>query len=98
MQWLVEAGGLEVEGVENESLELMMTKYEGMHAEALETFRNEAGVIEGVRGFRLVRRNRELDPCPRFEQGGPWSCVPVCFSPAPARGFGMPADAAVALV
>jgi hypothetical protein len=84
LQWLVEDGYLEVEGVEGESLELMMAKYACMNDQALEAFRNEEGIIEGVKGFRLVRQRRAPGSHPPFEadpMNHPWQCVEVCPCP-----------------
>lgn len=54
----MEEGILEVEGVKDESVDVMMAKYHEMDEESLRNFENQDGVVEGVEGFRLLRRPR----------------------------------------
>eukprot|EP00892_Ulva_mutabilis_P012129 jgi/Ulvmu1/9289/UM050_0038.1 len=61
IKWTVQDGVLEVEGVSGETPEQMETKYEGVQAHEISTWIND-GIVENVKGFRLVRKLRGQQP------------------------------------
>lgn len=75
---IVEEGILEVEGVDGESVDVMMAKYLEMDPESLRNFENADGVVEGIGGFRLLRAARQDES--KFPDVPPWIGVQVQLS------------------
>lgn len=71
LQWTVQDGVLEVEGVSGETAEEMELKYEGVNALDLSSWITD-GVVENNKGFRMVRKMRNPGP-----DGSGWCSVEV---------------------
>ena len=69
---------MEVEGIEGESVEDMMTKYLDMDEDVLrhEFLNHETGCVEGTGGFRLLRMRRQKE-APDSQPLPPWMGVQV---------------------
>jgi hypothetical protein len=72
VQWLVQDGILEVEGVVGETIDTMLQKYVGMVGEQLQ---NWMDADQPVKGFRFVRRRRV--PMGDMATQGGWSTIEV---------------------